>query len=306
VTSRSPAEARTTATGSLGTGTAAAEPELGRRVRSFYQGCSFPDYDPDDSPSSLMAKAARSGFAAWLSEQMSFGESVRVLDVGCGTGQLPIFLSLHNRTVVGADFTFESLRKGESFARQHRLTNVSFVQMDLFNPTLQEASFDYVISMGVLHHTGDPRGGFESIARLVRPGGYIVVGLYNRIARLPTDLRRLIGRIGGERAVALVDPIARTKMRDPQRRRAWLQDQYFHPHESKHTVDEVLAWFERSGLDFVSAMPPISAGVPTPAPLFRPQGSGSRASRLWRQFTWMFRHGHEGGLFVMIGRRPTP
>jgi lysophospholipase L1-like esterase len=102
VTSRSPAEARTTATGSLGTGTAAAEPELGRRVRSFYQGCSFPDYDPDDSPSSLMAKAARSGFAAWLSEQMSFGESVRVLDVGCGTGQLPIFLSLHNRTVVGA------------------------------------------------------------------------------------------------------------------------------------------------------------------------------------------------------------
>lgn len=46
----------------------------------------------------------------------------------------------------------------------------------------------------VLHHTPDPRAAFARIAPLARPGGMIVVGLYNSVARIPFRLRRLFGR----------------------------------------------------------------------------------------------------------------
>ena len=41
--------------------------------------------------------------------------------------------------------------------------------------------FDVVLCNGVLHHTSDPYGGYRGIARLVKPGGLIVVGLYIQI-----------------------------------------------------------------------------------------------------------------------------
>ena len=45
----------------------------------------------------------------------------------------------------------------------------------------------------MLHHTGDARKGFEALLRKVKPGGYIMVGLYNSYARL-TDLMAPLAR----------------------------------------------------------------------------------------------------------------
>jgi hypothetical protein len=36
---------------------------------------------------------------------------------------------------------------------------------------------------------------------------------------------------------------------------AWFCDQYRHPHETRHSIDEVLGWFETAGLDFLSSVP---------------------------------------------------
>jgi 2-polyprenyl-3-methyl-5-hydroxy-6-metoxy-1,4-benzoquinol methylase len=55
--------------------------------------------------------------------------------------------------------------------------------MNLFRPALRQNAFDVVVCNGVLHHTADPLGGFRSISRLVKAGGFIIVGVYNRIGR---------------------------------------------------------------------------------------------------------------------------
>jgi SAM-dependent methyltransferase len=224
---------------------------VGKKVRTFYEDCSFPDYDEWDTPGTLIAKAQRSGFAKWLDEQVAFGS--RVLEVGCGTGQLAVFLSLANRKVVATDFSMGSLRKGWSFARRHRIANLSMMQMNLFSLALREEAFDYVV--------------------------YIVIGLYNRVARMPTNLRRRLMRIFGK-SMHKLDPIVRKKLRDEHRQKVWLADQYYHPHETQHTVDEVLGWFEESGVEFISAIPPVAFGVPINAPLFRPQPKGGRPRAL--------------------------
>ncbi|MCH7774630.1 MAG: methyltransferase domain-containing protein [Bacteroidetes bacterium] len=125
--------------------------------------------------------------------------------------------------------------------------------MNLFHPAIAKQSMDVVISNGVLHHTVDTRAAFHSIARLVKPGGHIIVGLYNKIGRLRTDLRRQLYKLFGE-SVLFLDPHLR-KDHSPEKRRAWIQDQYCHPEEHKHTISEVLAWFDETGIQFVSSIP---------------------------------------------------
>jgi SAM-dependent methyltransferase len=79
-------------------------------------------------------------------------------------------------------------------------------------------------SPGVLHHSPNPRASFASLARLARPGGTIVLGVYNAFARLPAQLRRLTAHLSGFRLVPF-DPVLQARRDDPARREAWLRDQ---------------------------------------------------------------------------------
>ena len=167
-------------------------------VKSFYEENPFPNYDDLDSRQSLLDKARRGLFAKLLDEQLPDGAAVA--EIGCGTGQLTTFLGMHwNRRVIGTDLCFNSLRLAKGFRDRFEIANAAFLQMNLFRPALRPEAFDAVISNGVLHHTGDPIGGFQSIARLVKPGGLAIIGLYNTIGRLPTDFRRFVFRVTGDR-----------------------------------------------------------------------------------------------------------
>jgi SAM-dependent methyltransferase len=271
-------------------------------VKAFYEENPFPNYDDLDSSESLRKKAHQGVFARLLDEQVP--PRTHILEVGCGTGQLSNFLGMTwGRTVFGSDLCLNSLRLANNFRQQQRIEGVAFLQMNLFKPAFKANSFDYVISNGVLHHTGDPYGGFQAIGELVKPGGYILIGLYNKIGRLTTDARRLIFRVSGDRFTYL-DSRLREKMA-AGRRRAWFMDQYKHPHESKHTIGEVQQWFAANGFDFVNAIPKAEAFAPF-APdekLFADNPPGSRLDHALVQFNLLLRGAREGGFFIMIGRK---
>ena len=158
---------------------------------------------------------------------------------------------------------------------------------------------------GVLHHTSDPRGGFQSISRLVRPGGYLIVGLYNRYGRLLLDARRLLFSLTGGRA-RWVDPYIRTAHLGKTREDTWFADQYKNPHESKHTMGESLAWCRGSGLDFVNAIPSFRPWEPftSSEQLFRPSDPGNALDRALSQGKLIVTGSREGGFYVVIARKP--
>jgi len=276
--------------------------DVTERIKAFYEETPFPNYEEFESISDLVQKAQRGVFARLLNEQVPF--NTRVLEAGCGTGQLSNFLGVAHRTVFGTDMCLNSLKLGREFQRSNSLERVGFYQMNLFRPIFREQSFHLVICNGVLHHTGDPFAGFRSLAKLVKRGGYVIIGLYNTYGRLTTDFRRVVFNLLNDR-LKFLDPRLRDVSVGDVRKMTWFKDQYKNPHESKHTIGQVLRWFDRTGFDFISSIPQAKAfeGFTQNEQLFQVKPSGSWVDHLLVQGNLMFTGSKEGGFFVMIGRR---
>jgi SAM-dependent methyltransferase len=268
-------------------------------VRRFYAEAPFPGYPARDSLTWLRARAERSEFAGLLDRAIP-GDA-RILEMGCGTGQMSLYLARADRMVIGADLSRASLLLGAEAARRFGLDRIQFVETDLQRPSLRASSFDVVYSSGVLHHTPDPRTSFARIAKLARPGGIIVVGVYNAFARLPLRVRRLIARLSGYRWIPF-DPVLRDRENEPERREAWLRDQYRHPEEHRHTLTEVQGWFVENDVEYMRSYPSTLIGEDQEELL-------ARAADNWQfegwlaQLSWIRTLGKEGGLFVTVGRR---
>jgi len=272
-------------------------------IKAFYEDNPFPNYEGTEDVGSLIEKSVARGFPEMLNR--SIPPNATVLEVGSGTGQLGNFLSIAGRRVLSTDLCLNSLRLAERFRAANGLQNVTFAQMNLFRLPLQPERFDVVICTGVLHHTADPHGGFRGLLPLVKPGGYVLVGLYNRYGRVKTRVRRRLARVWGERVAAL-DPYLRAYGVTRDKRRAWFMDQYRNPHESLHTMDETLEWFDEAGIRFVRGLPSTVLGsrfsLDYRSSLLDEETRGSRLDRLFSQLQQLLQD-TEGGLFVMIGRK---
>jgi SAM-dependent methyltransferase len=270
------------------------------KVREFYEEAPFPGYRPRDSLQALRARAEKSEFARLL--DAAIPADARILEIGCGTGQMSLYLASADRMVIGADVTRASLKLGAAAAKRFGVTGVQFVETDLHQPGLRAGAFDVIYTSGVLHHTRDPRQSFKSILPLLRPGGMIVVGLYNAFARIPLQLRRVVARLSGYRWIPF-DPVLRDRKSEPARRRAWLRDQYHHPEEHRHTAGEVRGWFAENGVEYLRTYPSLLMGE-EPSELFAADGDYWPIEAWLSQIGWMASLGYEGGLFVTVGRRP--
>jgi SAM-dependent methyltransferase len=269
-------------------------------VRQFYNIAPFPGYPPNDSLTWLRTRAERSPFARLL--DASIPGDATIAEVGCGTGQTSLYLARADRTVVGLDLARGSLALAEAAARRYGVNSVNFVECDIAHLPLKDAAFDLIYCSGVLHHTPDPAKSFASIVKAVKPGGHVIVGLYNLYARIPLRLRRVVARLTGYRWIPF-DPVLRDRKAEPARREAWLRDQYRHPEEHSHSVAEVRRWFRANGIDYVSAYPSTLIGE-EPDDLLAPAEDEWPLESVLAQIGWMKSLGGEGGLFVMVGRKP--
>jgi 2-polyprenyl-3-methyl-5-hydroxy-6-metoxy-1,4-benzoquinol methylase len=268
-------------------------------VRRFYERAPFPGYPPRDSLQALRARAERSPFPRLIDRAIP-GDA-RIVEVGCGTGQMCLFLARADRVVVGADLARSSLRLGAEAAHHFGLERVQFVETDLQQAGLRRGAFDVVYSSGVVHHTPNPRASFARLATLARPGGTIVLGVYNAFARLPARVRRVAARVSGFRAVPF-DAVLRNRRHEPARREAWLRDQYQHPEEHSHTLAEVQRWFEENDVEYLRAYP-SAVFDDEPAELFTRAPDNWLPETWLAQLGWIWTLGHEGGLFFAVGRR---
>jgi SAM-dependent methyltransferase len=272
-------------------------------VRNFYEQNPFPNYEEMETVGSLIEKSLDRVFPEVLNR--SIPSHTSVLEVGCGTGQLANFLSIANRRVLAVEMCLNSLRLAQRFKTRAGLRNVTFAHMNLFRMPLAPEQFDFVICMGVLHHTGRARQGLACVLPLLKRGGHVILGLYNRYGRMKTRLRRWAFKMLGQRFSGW-DPHIRLHDLKGDKRDSWYRHQYLNPCESYHSQDEVLRWFEEEGVDFVRGLPSTVFGarftLEYRESLVMPESRGSRMDRLLSQFQQMATD-TDGGMFTMIGRK---
>jgi SAM-dependent methyltransferase len=166
--------------------------------QSYYDAHPLPPYHVSEDLSSLIDRAHEDRFACLLDEQIPFG--TRILDCGCGTGLLANFLSIAHRTVFGVDLSVNGLRMAHAFKQRNALSRIYFLQMNLFAPAFKPGSFDLVLCHNLPDRAGDIDSQIQLLARLIKPHGYLVLGLHHSFGRIWTapieSASRLSGRLG--------------------------------------------------------------------------------------------------------------
>jgi SAM-dependent methyltransferase len=275
-----------------------------KKVTEFYKITPFPNYKDNDDKQSILEKGNKNVLAQKFKNFIGFKK--KVLEVGCGTGQLSIYFSLGtNNRIVGFDPTIQSLNLAKNFARKNEISNIEFVNADIFDDVLVDNYFDFVWCNGVLHHTKDPYKAFQIVAKSLKSEGYILIGLYNKFGRFRTILRKYLSKIFGVRFLEFFDPTLKNLKISVEEKKSWIKDQYFHPIESLHTLDEVLEWFYNNDIEYVNSIPSCDFEfIQDYSNLFKKKSKGSFYSRIINQFSMIFnRLGSDGGLFVVIGKK---
>jgi len=272
--------------------------EVTDKVRSFYEENPFPNYEGMEEFGELVSKGSKNAFSKNLLDAIGYNKTV--LECGCGTGQLSHFLQLNNNHVLGIDMSLSSLALAVEHKKRNGLPRSAFCQMNIFNMAIKDNSFDVVISHGVLHHTFDAKRAFGEIVKKAKPGGVVMVGLYNYYARVPTWLRsKVIGVLGPN-----IDFVVRSRIKDTRKADIWIKDQYYNPHETWHSIDEVLGWFKEFGVDYLNCSPAIlNTNAEETEGLFEKTNPGDTYKRVVTQLGWLGSIAREGALFDVIGRK---
>ena len=117
----------------------------------------------------------------WLESDFDFAAHAgeRVLEIGCGAGSASCLFARAGASMTAIDLTEQAVELAQANARSQGLA-VDVRRMDAEQLGFPDASFDYVFSWGVIHHSRATESIIGEIARVLRPGGRGLVMVYNR------------------------------------------------------------------------------------------------------------------------------
>lgn len=129
--------------------------------------------------------ARQSRIVRWVVELT--GTSASVIEIGAGAGHLAVDLATRGFDVLAVDSSEGMLERARKNAEQAGLgDHIRTLRADAMDIPVADASFDVAIAVGLLPWVEDPRRAVREMARLVKPGGYVLLTTDNRygISRL--------------------------------------------------------------------------------------------------------------------------
>lgn len=108
-----------------------------------------------------------------------------VLDIGVGTGRFAEIAARTAGEVIGVDLSFAV---DSAYRNLGNKPNVHIVQGDAFRLPFKKDVFDFVYSIGVLHHTPNTRAAFEASLPFLKRGGKIAIWVYDWWSHQPYKL----------------------------------------------------------------------------------------------------------------------
>ncbi|GAK55314.1 methyltransferase type 11 [Candidatus Vecturithrix granuli] len=119
-------------------------------------------------------------FLDWIAPiSREFFQHKLILDAGCGKGRHCIAASrFQAQEVIGIDLAEGSVRA--AFRNTRNIPNIHIIQTDIYALPFRENLFDYIYSIGVLHHTPEPKQAFTCLVKKLKPGGTVSAWVYSK------------------------------------------------------------------------------------------------------------------------------
>ncbi len=228
---------------------------IASKVSTFYKELPFNFHGTDESAAAAIRHPSVETSYPDLHRYLTDRREIRVLEVGCGAGWLSHGLSYHyGAKVHSIDLCQKAIDRARRLAGPLGTGgDVTFEVDDIFKFASDER-FDLGLSMGALHHTADAKSALACMVDRLRPDGHVYVGLYHKPGRrvFLEEMWRLVETKGEEAAFATYRQLDGIHSADETLARSWFRDQVLHPHETQHTLKEVVDWFDEFNLELVT------------------------------------------------------
>lgn len=109
--------------------------------------------------------------------QRAVPPGARVLDLGCGAGNISIALAERGYEVLGVDGAPEMIRAARAEAQRREVRLVEFREADVTRLSLKHSSFDAIVCSSVIEYVPDDAGLVVEMCALLRSGGRLVISV---------------------------------------------------------------------------------------------------------------------------------
>jgi Flp pilus assembly protein TadD/2-polyprenyl-3-methyl-5-hydroxy-6-metoxy-1,4-benzoquinol methylase len=170
------------------------ENPVSRLVQNQYEENPYPRWvRPAPETPSTIANFLSSKFPQSRFERPAAGAIKDILIAGCGTGQCAIAKAQRYGAgyMLAVDLSLASLAYARRKSEELDL-EIAYAQADILELAATGRQFDLIESLGVLHHLADPFAGWRALLSLLRPGGFMLLGLYSEMARRPVMAARAL------------------------------------------------------------------------------------------------------------------
>jgi len=242
---------------------------VSEKVRDQYEQNPYPRWVklPRDFPALHFNAALRQVLPFVQFAPLRDDSQPEMLIAGCGTGSQPIFVAqrFHGVRMLAVDLSLSSISYALRKTRELGITNIEYAQADILKLGGLTRTFDIIESTGVLHHLADPFMGWRILLSRLRPGGFMQLGFYSRLARryvfkarefiatrgyasTPDDIRRFRRDLAVQSAEGELQWLSGTP---DFYSTSECRDLLFHVQEHCLTLDQIESFLSQAGLHFL-------------------------------------------------------
>jgi 2-polyprenyl-3-methyl-5-hydroxy-6-metoxy-1,4-benzoquinol methylase len=204
-------------------------------------------------------------FRDFIKFPLQMFRGARMLDFGCGTGERAIYYNHWGADLTMVEMNPKALNRARKIFTKYALggSNYRFIEDSLFDVEI-DGKFDIVAADGVLHHTAGKKPGFDKLVSMLKPGGFVFLGLSTKAGFLQRNLQRFLIYRYADSEQSIVDlankffaeNLDRAEKYGHRSRMAIIYDTYVNPKIDTTSMGEILGWFREHDIQYYSSCPP--------------------------------------------------